>query len=134
MNKQRKVKWKSLLLISIFLGYLGIDSFILKKTKDGIKKIIALALSVLIILNFETVLEFITKITQYSLYYTKVGMTNLGAGQSLLTHVPRLAGLAVLTLLVIAALSCAIAIFILWVKDIVSIVKRDEVEGIKWVN
>ncbi len=134
MKKEKKVSWKPTLLISIFLGGLGIDQFILNKPKEGIKKIISLVLSIFIIFNLNTILKTAIKITEYILLSLKSWGISLNAGQIFAAHIPRIISLAVLTLLVIFILSCAIAIFIFWLRDIVSIARKDKFEGIEWIN
>jgi hypothetical protein len=130
----KKVNWKKTFLASIFLGYLGVDSFILKNFKRGIEKIFALILSLFIFINFEKVLEYIIKISSYTLYFLKSGMSHLGNSKFLTLHIPRLITLAVLTILVIFILMCAISILILWIGDIIAIARKDKFENIDWKN
>lgn len=132
MDKIKEVNWGPTLMISIIFGYLGIDRFILKKRKSGCYKLLAFILSILTILFFNNILKLTLLTTTSMIIGSKNILIAMGAGEFLLRHIPKIAGLATLTLLVMFFLICSVLILIWWIEDIIMILKKEEVEGIKW--
>jgi TM2 domain-containing membrane protein YozV len=133
MEKAKRANRKVILIISIIFGYLGIDRFILKKIKFGLTKLISFILSIIVFVWFEEILNLTLKATKNTINYSQGIFQVLNMGSFISTHIPNILGLGVLTILIMLILICGLSVFILWIKDILLIAKKEEIEGIKWV-
>ena len=132
MDKLKEVRWSSTLIASLLFGYLGIDKFILKKTKSGILKLSSFILGIVTIYYFENLLKIILLVTASTINFSKNLLISIGAGNILSTHIPKIVGLATITLLVMIVLICGISIFIWWIEDVIAIARKQDIDGIKW--
>ena len=132
MDKIKEMNWGPTLMISILFGYLGIDRFIFKKTKSGFLKLGAFILSITTLFFFENILRLILSITTSVTNGSKNILSSLGFGNFILLHIPKIIGLATLTLFVMIFLLCTVLILIWWIEDIIMILKKEEIEGIDW--
>jgi hypothetical protein len=124
--KKGEDDFKKKLLLKIFLGYVGIDQMILKKCKEGLKRAVLFLASMLSIMFSQEILEFIFNTTQKTIFGMRGLLQSITSSVFVTTHFPKLTGLFVITLLVLSYLLLIFIPYILWIKEIVQIVKRED--------
>lgn len=125
MKKEEK-DFKKKLLLKIFLGYVGIDQIILKKPLRGLKRMILFLASTLSIMFSQEILKFIFNTTQKTIFGTRNLLQIAFSSTIITTHLPKIAGLFVITLLVLSYLILIFTAYTLWIKEMAQIIKRED--------
>lgn len=123
---KKKDDFKKKLLLTIFLGYSGIDKFVLGKFKKGIRSASLFLISILSFLNFQFILKIIYLFTQKAIFSTRLFFSLFLSSSFILKHIPRGVGLLSLTFLIFLFLVLLFGAYILWIDDIIAIVKRED--------
>lgn len=118
--------FKKKLLLTIFLGYSGIDKFILGREEKGVRSALLFLVSILSFLNFQYILKGIYFLTQKTIFSTRWFFSLFISSPSILKHLPRGIGLLSLTFLVFLFLILLFGAYIFWIDDIISVVRRED--------
>lgn len=126
MKNKKRVDRKLVLIISILLGYTGLDQLLIENKRRAISKGIAFFISATILILIDRVVKFIINTTTYSISFSRDFLQFVGAKSFLLQHFPRIVGLIILTFLVFAGLILTLTIIIWWIEDIIKIIEREK--------
>lgn len=123
---KKKDDFKKKLFLTIVLGYSGIDKFILGRVKKGFRSLFLFFISIISFLNFQFILEKIYFFTQNVIFSTRWFFSLFISSSFILKHFPRGFGLFSLTLLIFLFLIFLFGAYIMWIDDIISVIKRED--------
>ncbi len=123
---KKEDNFKKKLFLTILLGYSGIDKFILGRIKKGFERIFLFFVSIISFLNFQFILENIYLFIQKAIFSTRWFFSLFLSSDFILKHLPRVVGLFSLTILIFVFLIFLLGVYILWIDDIIAVVKRED--------